>query len=396
MFENFYYPDGTQPEWEAIDCLQRIFMELHRELRLIKPLTFPVTTMAMVHDGTDVIDKEYKKLCAEEWAKGGSFFCYLSDNPSSLASCCRVLNEIQDNTFSSINGLQGVMTGSCNVITLNINRIVQDFVKCYDSWTPEQFKGWLIGILDRVYKYHIAYKTMLYEWEDKGAFASSNAGYIYLKKLYSTIGIIGYCEAAQFLGLEISNNKEYKEFLQLIFGTIKEQNKLHSIRDAKRPFLFNSEAIPGENLAVKLYEWDKQDGYFVPEDQNLYSSYFFKQWDEKISVLDKLKLHGKDIAPYCDGGQACHIHLEEHLSKEQYNKILDFCISEGVSYFTFNIPMSECKECGHVVNAPIKECPICHGNNIDYWVRIIGYLRPMSAFSNPRQIEASKRIYNKI
>ena len=396
LFENFYYPDGTQPEWEAIDCLQRIFMELHRELRLIKPLTFPVTTMAMVHDGTDVIDKEYKKLCAEEWAKGGSFFCYLSDNPSSLASCCRVLNEIQDNTFSSINGLQGVMTGSCNVITLNINRIVQDFVKCYDFWTPEQFKGWLIGILDRVYKYHIAYKTMLYEWEDKGAFASSNAGYIYLKKLYSTIGIIGYCEAAQFLGLEISNNKEYKEFLQLIFGTIKEQNKLHSIRDTKRPFLFNSEAIPGENLAVKLYEWDKQDGYFVPEDQNLYSSYFFKQWDEKISVLDKLKLHGKDIAPYCDGGQACHIHLEEHLSKEQYNKILDFCISEGVSYFTFNIPMSECKECGHVVNAPIKECPICHKNNIDYWVRIIGYLRPMSAFSNPRQIEASKRIYNKI
>ena len=260
LFENFYYPDGTQPEWEAIDCLQRIFMELHRELRLIKPLTFPVTTMAMVHDGTDVIDKEYKKLCAEEWAKGGSFFCYLSDNPSSLASCCRVLNEIQDNTFSSINGLQGVMTGSCNVITLNINRIVQDFVKCYNSWTPEQFKGWLIGILDRVYKYHIAYKTMLYEWEDKGAFASSNAGYIYLKKLYSTIGIIGYCEAAQFLGLEISNNKEYKEFLQLIFGTIKEQNKLHSIRDTKRPFLFNSEAIPGENLAVKLYEWDKQDG----------------------------------------------------------------------------------------------------------------------------------------
>lgn len=412
LFENFYYPDGTQPEWEAIDCLQRIFMELHRELRLIKPLTFPVTTMAMVHDGTDVIDKEYKKLCAEEWAKGGSFFCYLSDNPSSLASCCRVLNEIQDNTFSSINGLQGVMTGSCNVITLNINRIVQDWFKnfihpddynqleiqgCWnDKSCKKAFKQYLISILERVYKYHIAYKTMLYEWEDKGAFASSNAGYIYLKKLYSTIGIIGYCEAAQFLGLEISNNKEYKEFLQLIFGTIKEENKLHSIRDTKRPFLFNSEAIPGENLAVKLYEWDKQDGYFVPEDQNLYSSYFFKQWDEKISVLDKLKLHGKDIAPYCDGGQACHIHLEEHLSKEQYNKILDFCISEGVSYFTFNIPMSECKECGHVVNAPIKECPICHKNNIDYWVRIIGYLRPMSAFSSPRQIEASKRIYNKI
>lgn len=400
LFEEFYYPDGTQPEWEAIDCLQRIFMELHRELRLIKPLTFPVTTMAMVHDGKDVIDQEYKQLCAEEWEKGGSFFCYLSDNPSSLASCCRVLNEIQDNTFSSVNGLQGIMTGSSNVITLNINRIIQDWFRSIKGVYPidklkTEFRQYLISILERVYKYHIAYKTMLYEWEEKGAYASSNAGYIYLNKLYSTIGIIGYCEAAQFLGLKISNNDEYKKFLQLIFGTIKEQNKLHSIKDSKRPFLFNSEAIPGENLAVKLYEWDKSDGYYVPEDQNLYSSYFFKQWDDKISVLDKLKLHGKDIAPYCDGGQACHIHLEEHLSKEQYNKLLDFCISEGVNYFTFNIPMSECKECGNVVNAPITVCPKCNSNNIDYWVRIIGYLRPVSAFSNPRQIEASKRIYNK-
>lgn len=411
LFEEFYYPDGTQPKWEAIDCLQRIFMELHRELRLIKPLTFPVTTMAMVHDGKDVIDKEYKELCAEEWAKGGSFFCYLSDNPSSLASCCRVLNEIQDNTFSSINGLQGIMTGSANVITLNINRILQDWwykidgehVEGYSNSNEdilkivknEGFKEYLINILERVYKYHIAYKTMLYEWEEKGVFASSNAGYIFIKKLYSTIGVIGYCEAAQFLGLEISNNKEYKEFLQLIFGTIKEQNKLHSIRDKKRPFLFNSEAIPGENVAVKLYEWDKNDGYYVPEDQNLYSSYFFKQWDPNISVLDKLRLHNKEINAYCDGGQACHIHLDEHLSKEQYLKIIDFCTEEGTNYFTFNIPMSECKDCGHVVNAPIKECPICKSTNIDWWVRIIGYLRPISAYSKPRQIEASKRIYSK-
>ena len=332
LFEEFYYPDGTKPEWKAIDTLQRIFMGLHRELRLIKPLTFPVTTMALVHNGEDIIDKEYKQLCAEEWSKGGSFFCYLSDNPSSLASCCRVLNEIQDNTFSSTTGLAGVMTGSCNVITLNINRIIQDWSNEYKKSTNNMdsvdmhifyapfsgFKSYLESILERVYKYHIAFKTMLYDLEEKGMFSSSNAGYIYLNKLYSTIGIIGYCEAAQFLGLEISDNKEYKDFLKLIFGTIKEQNKLHSIHNSKRPFLFNSEAIPGENLAVKLYELDKKDGYYVPKDQNLYSSYFFKQWDKGISVLDKLRLHNKYINAFFDGVQSCHLHLEEHLSKEQY------------------------------------------------------------------------------
>lgn len=389
LFGEFYYPDGTQPEWNAIDKLQRIFMQLLREIRLIKPLTFPVTTMALVHNGKEYLDHEYKELCAEEWAKGGSFFCYTSDNPTSLASCCRVLNKMSDNTFSSTTGMTGVMTGSCNVITLNINRIVQDYIHTWKNWEDhivdgkcafpfewfsESFsdlKNYLINILERVYKYHIAYKTMLYEMEDAKMFSDCNAGYIYMRKLYSTIGLIGYCEAAQFLGLSVSNNKEYKDFLKLVFGTVKEENKKNSIHDSKRPFLFNSEAIPGEGLGVKLYNWDKKDGYAVPENQNLYNCYFYNPWDE-TSILDKFKLHGRGVAQYCDGGQALHANLDAHLSKQQYLHLLDVAKDEGTSYFTFNIPMSQCRECGHVVNAPIDECPICHCRHIKYYTRIIG------------------------
>ena len=377
LFGEFYYPDGNKPKWQQIDTLQRMFMELMREIRLIKPITFPVTTMALVHNNKEYLDKDYKELCAEEWAKGGSFFCYTSDNPTSLASCCRVLNEMSDNTFSSTTGMTGVMTGSVNVITLNINRIVQDWARqpAKDGVNVPGYTGlkeYLISILERVYKYHIAYKTMLYELEDKGMLAASNGGYIYINKLYSTIGVIGYTEAAQFLGLEISNNKEYKEFLQLILGTIKEQNKVHSIKDKKRPFLFNSEAIPGEGLGIKLYNWDKNDNYKVPKDQNLYNCYFYNPWNTNTSVLDKIKLHGKDINNYTDGGQACHLNLDTHLSKEQYLKLLDVAKDEGCNYFTFNIPISECRECHHIVNAPIKECPICHSKNIRYYTRIIG------------------------
>lgn len=385
LFEEFYYPDGTQPEWKAIDKLQRMFMQLLREIRLIKPLTFPVTTMALVHDNKEYLDLDYKKLCAQEWAKGGSFFCYTSDNPTSLASCCRVLNEMSENTFSSTTGMTGVMTGSCNVITLNINRIVQDWYNmmdsCNEGWNKQRAKESypdLIdylreegGILDRVYKYHIAYKTMLYEMEDAKMFSDCNAGYIYMRKLYSTIGLIGYCEAAQFLGMSISNNKEYKDFLRLIFSTVKEENKKHSIHDNKRPFLFNSEAIPGEGLGVKLYNWDKKDGYVVPENQNLYNCYFYNPWDD-TSILDKFKLHGSEIAKYCDGGQALHANLDAHLSEQQYLNLLDVAKNDGTNYFTFNIPMSQCRECEHVVNAPINECPICHSKHIKYYTRIIG------------------------
>ena len=352
----------------------------------------------MVHDGTDIVDKEYKELCAEMYSKGHSFFTYISDSADSLASCCRLRNELAENTFSPTSGLTGVKTGSCNVISLNMNRIVQDYMRFYNhtSWNNDvvnQFKGWLIGILDRVYKYHIAYKTMLYEWESKGMYASSNGGYIEIRNLFSTVGINGLNEAAEFLGLEVSNNPEYIEFLQLILGTIKEQNAIHSIRDRKRPFLFNSEVVPAEGLGVKNYNWDKEDGYWVPENRNLYNSYFYNAHDD-TSVLDKFILHGRQTYQYTDGGSALHCNLDEHLSKEQYLKLIDFAIQEGTNYFTFNIPNSKCEDCGHIVKAPITKCPKCNSENITWYTRIIGYLRPITSFSKDRRIEAEKRTYS--
>lgn len=374
-------------------------MSWFNKLRLKQVLTFPVETFAMVHNGKDIIDKEYKDLCAEMYAQGHSFFTYISDSADSLASCCRLRNELAENTFSPTSGMTGVKTGSCNVITLNINRIIQDYYKCYNHkiWSKDvanQFKGWLIGILDRVYKYHITYKTMLYEWEEKKMFASSNGGYINIKDLYSTIGLNGLNEAAEFLGLKVSNNPEYFEFLQLILGTIKEQNKIHSIHDKKRPFLFNSEVVPAEGLGGKNYRWDKEDGYKVPEDRNLYNSYFYNAHDD-TSVLDKFILHGRQTYQYTDGGSAAHINLEEHLSKKQYLKLIDFAIEQGTNYFTFNIPNSKCEDCKHIVKAPIKVCPKCGSEHITQYTRIIGYLRPITAFGKDRRIEAEKRTYSK-
>jgi ribonucleoside-triphosphate reductase len=398
LFGEFCYPDGTKPEWAAINVLQKMFMKFFNKLRTKQILTFPVETLAMVHDGKDIIDKEYKDFCAEMYAEGHSFFTYISDSADSLASCCRLRNELAENTFNPTSGLTGVMTGSCNVITLNINRIVQDWAKqpAKEGINVPGYTGlkeYLVNILHRVYKYHIAFKTMLYEQEEKGMFAACNGGYIRVSKLYSTIGINGLNEAAKFLGLKVSNNKDYIEFLQLVLGTIKEQNKLHSIHDKKRPFLFNSEVVPAESLGGKNYRWDKEDGYWVPEDENLYNSYFFDAHND-TSVLDKMILHGRQTAQYCDGGSACHINLEDHLSKEQYLKLLEFAVKEGTNYFTFNIPNSKCDDCGYITKHPITECPKCHSKNITQYTRVIGYLRPIKSFGKDRQIEASHRTYS--
>jgi ribonucleoside-triphosphate reductase len=408
MFGDFYYPDGTKPEWEAVDRLQRLFMNWFNERRLKSVLTFPVETFCMVYDDKDYIDQDYKKLCAEMYAKGHSFFTYISDSVDSLASCCRLRNKLQKNTFSPTSGMTGLKTGSCNVITLNLNRIVQSWAR-QPAKTKEQNNGvidktvnmpgydglkeYLIDILEVVYKAHISFKHLLYREEDRGMYSVSNGGYIHMKDLYSTIGINGHNEAARFLGLEVSWNEPYVGFLQLILSTIKEQNELHSIEDKKYPIRFNSEVIPAESVGGKNYRWDKADGFWVPDDENLYNSYFYDAHDN-TSVLDKFRLHGNATYQFTDGGSALHCNLEDHLSKEQYLKLLDFARENGTQYFTFNIPNSECDDCHFITKHPLTKCPKCGSEHITQYSRVIGYLTATKTWGSDRQIEGAHRTYS--
>lgn len=404
MFKDFYFPDGTQPKWKRVDYLQKLFMRWFNAERKKTLLTFPVESMALLTDGKDVIDWDYKDFAAKMWSEGHSFFMYLSDNADSLASCCRLRNEVTNNEFSFTTGLTGIKTGSCNVITLNLNRIIQDWTKEETTWWSEEgdknklhckdniplLKQYLTNILERVYKYHTAYKTMLYELEDKGMLTASKAGYIDMQSLFSTIGLNGLNDAAEFLGIKCSNNKEYKDFIQLITGTISEQNKKHSTKQ----FKFNQEFVPAESLGSKNYNWDKEDGYVVNPNRNLYNSYIYLADDENTSVLDRFILHGKDYTGLMDGGVGLHCNLSEHLSKEQYYKLIDFAIANGTSYFTFNIPNTECKDCGFITKVPIEECPKCKSKNVRQWTRTIGYLRPIECFDKHRKEEAKTRVYH--
>lgn len=404
LFESFYFPDGTQPSWERVSYLQKKFMKWFNRERTKAMLTFPVETMALLTDKEgNYLDEEYKDFTAEMHSEGHSFFVYISDNPNGLASCCRLRNEIEENVFSFTNGLTGVKTGSCNVITLNLNRIVQDFIR--EKYGEDATAGmhlstkiypelseYLVKILERVYKYHTAYKTILYEWEERGMFNASTAGYIGMRDLFCTIGINGINEAARYFGIGVSYNEEYKEFCRLITGTISEQNKLHS----SKKFKFNTELVPAEGLSSKNYNWDKEDGYWVPEDTKIYNSYFYNAWDPNTSVLDKFKLHGKEFTELLDGGAGLHCNLEEHLSKEQYLKLLDYAAERGTSYFTYNIPNSECtnESCHFIAKFPMDVCPKC-GHPMRIWTRVVGFLRPIEGYDKGRYWDATQRVYSK-
>lgn len=405
MFDDFVFPDGSQPHWEAVNWLQKRYMKWLNQERTKTLLTFPVMTVCLLTDGKDVLDKEYKDFITTQWAEGDSFFVYLSENADSISSCCRLRNEITENTFSSTTGLTGVQTGSCNVMTLNLNRIVQDWAR-QPAKTVEDNKGilddsvnmpgyvglqqYLESILDRVYDYQKAYKTGLYKLDAQGMYPQTKAGYISFDKLYCTIGVNGLNEAARFLGLTVSNNKDYMDFASWILNVIKEYNKQHS----EKKFMFNLELVPAESLGVKNYNWDKKDGYVVPEDENLYNSYIYDAHDD-TSILDKIAMQGGQIAKSIDGGQASHLNLQDNLDKQQYTKLLEYAVQKGNSYITFNVPQTQCDSCGFIAKHPFDKCPKCGSDKVTQWTRIIGYLRPIKAWSDARQEEGSHRMFAK-
>lgn len=135
-------------------------------------------------------------------------------------------------------------------------------------------------------------------------------GFISLNKQYSTIGINGLNQAAEFLGIKCRSTKEYQKFCQLIFSTIKDCNQKANGKFNGHKITFNTECVPAEGLAIKNYNWDKQDGYWIPSDTNLYASYIFKPNDPDVSPLEKMVLHGKNyIGDYLDGRQFCLLYL---------------------------------------------------------------------------------------
>lgn len=393
IFEDFVFPDGDEPKWESVSWLQKHFMEWFNNERLRNYLTFPVETVNLVYDkeSKQYIDKEWADFTAEMWSKGHSFFCYNSDSADSLSSCCRLKNGITDNVFSYTLGAGGISTGSKAVITINVNRLVQDVKKKSDKnnldFNIELDKA-IRSQVDDIHKYLNAFNEILKDEQSSGLLPIYDAGYISLPKQYLTIGINGLVEGAEFLGIEVTPNAEYFDYCKSILAPIQEENK----KARTDEIMFNTEYVPAENLGVKNAEWDRKAGYYVPRD--CYNSYFFKVEDQELSVLDKMILHGQQVVQYLDGGSACHLNLEEHLDKTQYRTLLDIAAKIGCSYLTFNIPNTICNKCGHISKHKEAECEKCGSTDLDYITRVIGYAKRVSKYSEARQKEARRRVYN--
>lgn len=375
MFGTFVFPDGSTPQYESLEKIQKHFMQWFNKERIKAVLTFPVITAAMLTKDHKVYDEDFADFCSKELSEGNSFFVYQSENADSLASCCRLRNEISDHTFSYSLGAGGVSTGSINVITINMNRLCQRGIS-------------LATTIDNIHKYQVAYRRIVQDYKDAGMLPVYDANFISLEKQFLTIGINGMVEAAEFIGIEISDNENYKKFINDNLKLIYDKNK-----KAKQQYgyMFNTEFVPAENLGVKNADWDRKDGLQVPRD--CYNSYFYIVEDETQNLIDKFYLHGNEYIQYLDGGSAYHCNLEEYPTREGFRKLLNVAALTGCNYFCFNIKVTVCNDCGYINKHTVDDCTKCHSQNIDYATRVIGYLKKVTNFSKDRQLEERRRYY---
>ena len=235
IFHEFIFPDDDEPQWDSVNWLQKRFMKWFNAERLRKPLTFPVETVNLLDDGNSYVDDEWFNFAAEMYSEGHSFFTYRSGSVDSLASCCRLRNELQDNTFSFTLGAGGVSTGSKGVITININRLVQDATRVgrdISDAVKEQ--------VEKVHCYLKAFNEIMKDNFNAKLLPVYDAGYISLDKQFVTIGVNGFVEGAEFLKIPITPNDEYFNYCEKILKPIYELNKAERTDE----LMFNTEFVP--------------------------------------------------------------------------------------------------------------------------------------------------------
>lgn len=392
LFGGRTYPDG-QFVIDNIDGIiehQKVFMDVVKETRKHMMSTFPVITYSLLYQNNKFVDEDFAKWACEEnmeWCDGNF---YLGSDVTSLSSCCRLINNIEElekkkKSLGFINSIGGtsLSIGSVKVNTINLRRLVLDAGK-----DEKRFFELLRDTLDIIIKSLDIIRNIIKRNIEKGLLPNYTYGLLKLENQYNTIGINSFYECVRELGgisVDKLNNVYYNEYglklAQIILDYI---NKIKDNYDFD--YSINVEAIPAENAAVKLR---KKDDLFYPTEHkdNIYSN----QWiplQEKCTIAEKVKL-GSLLDKKCGGGQISHINVEGDFNNfDQAWKILNYLAKSGVIYSCFNKKISVCEN-NHAFIGNI--CPECGKPVKDYFTRVVGFLTPISSWSKERNEEYQNR-----
>lgn len=408
IFGGLDFPDG-EPIMDHIENIidfQKMFIEELHKTRKEHTFTFPVITYCLLYsdDTESFVDEDFARWCSDEnsyWMDGNF---YEGRDITTLSSCCRLTSDTSKlkGYISSIGGT-ALSVGSCKVSTINLRRIaleVKDYLKSCGLKNPyaedEMEKAYIARLYSKA-KIDLecldVQRNIIKRNIEKGLLPNYTYKLIELDKQYSTIGITGMYEALDEFGYirtDSFGNKFYTNkalsFAKTILNTL---NKIKDDWANEVDYSINIENVPGESCNIKLAQMDN----LLFENSN--PCYILgNQWiplREKCTMQEKIRL-GAELDQLCGGGQIAHLNIDgAFASKDQAWKLLNEIAKKGVVYFAFNGKIRECCNNHHWVGTAI--CPECGKPFIEEFTRIVGFFRPVSAFSRERRKEFNQRTW---
>jgi anaerobic ribonucleoside-triphosphate reductase len=379
LFLNVTYPDFSKPNLDSIMKLQEFYARWFIEESKRQSFTFPVNTACFYSKDGKIQDTEFLDMISELNSYNGTFNIYTGEL-GKLSSCCRLINDSKAFGYTNSFGAGGVSIGSHRVVTINFPQLAmeaednQDFMKRLDYATL---------MAQDILQVH---RELIVEIIGKGKLPLYKHGYMHLNKQFSTIGFIGINEAIEILGMDITKPSG-KEFAIVALNRI---NELNQIKAKKLNTIWNMEQIPGESAAFVLAKKDKH--LFKNHKYDMYSNQYIPLW-KNVDIEKRLVLAGT-FDRFCSGGAITHITTSDSLVKEQMKCVIETAAANGVIYFAVNMAQCRCKTCGKLYIGKFEKSP-CHHAEVIKYLRIVGFLTPVSDWAAPRREEYEHRQFYK-
>ena len=390
------FPDGSYitSHVEEIIQYQKDFLDYEKELRKEKFFTFPVISASLLYQNEKYQDEDMAKYVVKHNLQWQDVNIYNAKEVDGLSSCCRLVSSLSDieeeedeqltGHFNSIGG-SSISIGSVKVNTINLVRIAYESKGDIDKY--------LSILKDKVnisHKYLYVQREVLKKNTNKGLLPLYYHGLMDMDRQFSTIGINGIFEAVYLLGgIDESTtgyyyNEKGIDMASKILDTISEINK--STRKLYN-YTTNIEQIPAESCSIKLCKKDN----LIFKDKCLDTYIYGNQWiplNKQSDIMDRITISAI-LDSKCGGGAILHVNLSEKFKDfDQAWKMTNMLAKQGVVYFSFIHKINVCKE-DHSFYGDI--CPICNGNAVDSYIKIVGYLTKSSSYHKERAKEMSER-----
>lgn len=379
-----WYFDATGKDLDYIqeyvmEC-QRImmdFMDIGDPITKL-PFTFPVQTACIAKDKEgNILDMEFVSDLVK---RPVHHYNILVSEGTKIASCCRLLSDgDMMNNAGSVNSFGGggsISMGSHRVVCINLNRCAimseseEDFVKKFDA---------LVYDCVKILKAH---KELLYKLTEVGLQPKIADGTIDLSRCFSTVGTLGLWEMLQTLEKKFGVDEDRDVRVMKHFNeTCLKAGKQYGLN-------VNIEAIPGEAMAERFCKSDKLLFGEKTVPYEIYSNQTVPL-TEKVDVYDRMDKDGR-INLLLTGGGIVHLTIGERITSEQALNLIKYAVKSCCEHFALNLVHSMCED-GHVSEGKYTTCPVCGKPVVDYALRIVGFLRPVSSWSKTRKNEFYNR-----